>query len=91
MQHRDDEYDEDCELGQNAPIPRTVNVYTQSRNGNGNGLLMKLIIGLCGAMLAILVVINGFMWTAQIEFQNAVIDRLARVETRIAALEQQDD
>lgn len=65
----------------------THNHYTQSRNGNGNSLALKLFIGLSGALLVILVGMQGFMWRSQIDFQNAVIDRLARVETKLQALE----
>jgi hypothetical protein len=77
----DDDYQEDSELG-------AVHYhYNQSRNGNGNGLLLKLFIGLSGALLVVLVGMQGFMWRSQIDFQNAVIDRLARLETHVEALQ----
>lgn len=79
---RDDQYDEDSEIGANIPAGRTVNNYYQSRNGNGNGLLVKILIALCGFTLVLLVGMQGFMWRAQLEFQADVIDRLARLEER---------
>jgi hypothetical protein len=79
--------DDDDEAEQLSPRSVVHNHYTQSRNGNGNSLALKLFIGLSGALLVILVGMQGFMWRSQIDFQNAVIDRLARVETKLQALE----
>lgn len=80
-----DEYPEDSELG-GAPAPHFH--YHQSRNGNG-GSVNNTLLGLCGALLLILVAITGFMWHSQIEFQRDVTDRLARVETRLTTMEQE--
>jgi hypothetical protein len=71
--------------------PRVVhNHYEQSRHGNGNGVLLKLFIGLCGAMLVLLVGMQGFMWRSQLDFQSAVTDRLARLETTVESLNDDD-
>lgn len=79
MPRRHDEYPEDSEVGN----PRVVhNHYSQQKNGNGTGST-NVLLGLCGALLLILVAITGFMWKSQIDFQSMVIDRLARVETRL--------
>lgn len=63
------------------------NHYSQSKNGNGNGRWLNVLMGLCGALLLILVAITGFMWSSQIEFQSGMIDRMARIETRLDAIE----
>jgi hypothetical protein len=76
----DDDYDEDSELGR----PRVVhNHYSQSKNGNGD-YVNKVLLTVSGAILAALLAIQAFMWRDQISFQRDVIDRLARVETRLA-------
>ncbi len=78
-----DDYDPDSELG----APRVIhNHYSQSRNGNGNGVLVKIFIGLCGFMLTVLVGMQGFMWRSQLDFQNEMTDRVARIETRLESL-----
>ena len=71
-----DDY-EDSELG-----VRVVHYHQSKTNGNG-GTTTNLLIGTCGALLLILVAITGFMWTSQINFQQTMIDRMARVETRL--------
>lgn len=69
---------EDSELS-----PRVVhNHYSQQKNGNGGSALNGLL-AFCGALLLILVAITGFMWKSQIDFQAVMIDRMARVETKL--------
>jgi hypothetical protein len=65
--------------------PRVIhNHYTQSKNGNGGtNQTINMLLGLCGALLLILVAITGFMWSSQIQFQQSMIERMARVETRL--------
>lgn len=62
------------------PPPQHVH-YHQTKNGNGSTL--NVLLGLCGALLLILVAITGFMWKSQIDFQSTMIDRMARVETKL--------
>jgi hypothetical protein len=81
---RHDDYPDDSELGASRVVH---NHYTQ--NGNGAALL-KISLAICGGLLLILVAITGFMWRDQVAFQRDMIDRLARVETRLGALDAND-
>lgn len=64
--------------------PRVVhNHYEQSRNGNGNGVLMKILVAVCGFTLVMLAGMQGFMWRSQIDFQSDMIRRMTRVETQL--------
>ena len=82
---RHDDYPDDSELGGDPPEVHHHH-YSQSKNGNGNGVLVKITLGMCGFLLALLVGMQGYMWRDQLDFQNDMIDRLARVETRLEAL-----
>lgn len=76
---------DESENGVDPPQPHFH--YHNGRNGNGS--VNNTLLGLCGALLLILVAITGFMWQSQISFQRDVTDRLARVETRLATIEGQ--
>lgn len=78
-----DEYPDDSELGGDMP-PRHVH-YHQTKNGNVASV--NTLLGVCGALLLILVAITGFMWKSQIDFQAQMIDRMARVETKLGIAE----
>jgi hypothetical protein len=81
MPHHDD-YPDDSELG--AARPEIHNHYHQSKS-NGNGASVnKALWAISGVLLLGLLAIQAFMWRDQISFQRDVIDRLARVETRLA-------
>lgn len=82
MAPRDRAHD-DSEAG--VDPPQHVH-YHQSKNGNGSA--QNAMLGLCGALLLILVAITGFMWKSQIDFQAIMIDRMARVETKLGLTQQ---
>ena len=82
----EDHEDDESELGRRVVHNHH---YTQSQNGNGNGVVMKVALTLCGFLLAVLVGMQGYMWRSQLDFQNDMIDRLARLETTVEA--QKDD
>lgn len=80
-------FDPESELGAVAPTfpsgrNETHHHYHQSK-GNHQPSSLTLLLGLCSALLVILVGIQGFMWTSQINFQQTMIDRMARVETKL--------
>lgn len=81
----EDDY-EDSELA--SPPPIVNNYYGRNGhsngNGSGNGMLMKLLIGICGFLLALLVTQNYLDQTKNAEFRQQVVERLTRLETRLA-------
>ena len=66
--------------------PRVVhNHYEQNRNGNGNAMMLKISLAVCGSLLVGLLALNAYLWRDNTEFQRDVIDRLARVEAVLNA------
>src|SRR3990172_4638349 len=74
----EDDWPQDSELAGQSVVH---NHYSQHRNGNGS--VNKALWSISGILLVGLLAVQAFMWRDQLAFQREVIDRLARVETRL--------
>lgn len=78
---RDEIFSDPMSASRGPPI-EVHNHYDNRKNGNGNGtaVLLKISLGISGALLLGLLGLNAYLWRDNNDFQRNVIDRLARLE-----------